>query len=70
VTEAPFQLSSVVAAGLREPVAEGVPQVLEPDDPEVAVGGLGAMDAAYARPAKTTGLPHTLALSYDSFLIA
>jgi hypothetical protein len=49
VTEASFQLSPVVAAGFREPVAEGVPQVVGAKNPEVAVavGGLGVVDTAY-----------------------
>jgi hypothetical protein len=49
VTKASFQLSAVVAAGFREPVAEGVPQVMGAKDPEVAfaVGGLGVVDTAY-----------------------
>jgi hypothetical protein len=49
VAEASFQLSPIVAAGFREPVAEGVPQVVRAEDPEMAVpvGGLGVVDAAY-----------------------
>jgi alcohol dehydrogenase YqhD (iron-dependent ADH family) len=49
VTEASFQFSPVVAAGFREPVAEGVPQVVRAEDPEMAlaVGGLGVVDTAY-----------------------
>jgi hypothetical protein len=48
VTEAPFELGPVVAAGLREPVSEGVAKVVRAKNPEMAfaVGGLSVMDAA------------------------
>jgi len=49
VAEASFQLNPIVAAGFREPVAKGVPQVVGAKDPEVAftVRGLGVVDTAY-----------------------